>query len=120
MNKKYRYDKATDSVVEVTPDAPDHTLPMVERAWEKPLASEAMGVNPQHIPLQMQEDQLLGVGGTPYTEDGRPYFTSKRKHAEYMKAHGFHHRSKVRGKRLTNEIDRTLLQRLLERFSSKE
>ena len=117
MTRKFRYDATKDEVVEVIEG---EKLPVFSRAWEKEFHSEALAENPKNLKWLKEEDQRLGVGDTNYDESGRPVFTSKRKWEAYKKAHGYYDRGTVRGKRLTNEVDATILKRLIERFSSKE
>jgi hypothetical protein len=106
--------KPGDPIPQMPPE--EQVGPMVNRAWEKEFHSETLAENPKNLKWLKQLDEQLGVGDTKYDPEGRPVFTSKRKWDLYKKAHGYHDRGVVRGKKLTNEIDGSILKRLMERF----
>ena len=86
MNRRYRYDKATDSIVEV--GAIGNTEGIVAGK-----AYESLGyVDESEIPGAKELDRQLGLGDVEY-RDCAPYFTSSRDWEKYAKAHGFVNKS---------------------------
>jgi len=85
-------------------------------AWSKPLHCESLAVKPEHVKFQRVLDEECGVGGTHYDQNGSPVFESPGKYADYMRAHGYHHRSTITNKTLYHTISGSLLQRVIDRF----
>jgi hypothetical protein len=62
--------------------------PYVSRAWEKPLESEALAVDPRHVEFEKQIDAEQGLR-VDYDGHGRPVFTSRQQRNEYVRAKGY-------------------------------
>lgn len=62
--------------------------PYASRAWEKPLVSEALAVQAEHVPFERQLDAELGLT-VDYAPDGSPVFTSRQQRNEYVRAKGY-------------------------------
>ena len=86
MTRKFRYDPATDSVVEVGSSLP----PRKASAWAKPMHCEALAVEPEHIEFARQDDASKGLGDTEYDRKGCPVFYSQSSYDRYKKSHGYY------------------------------
>lgn len=63
-------------------------VPYVSRAWERPLESEALAVDPRHVHFEQQLDAEVGLR-VGYDQHGRPVFTSREQRNEYVRAKGY-------------------------------
>lgn len=114
MTRRFRYDAATDSVVEA--NAPGK--PRKAGAWAKPKHCEALAVEPEHVPYERQLDQEQGLGDVEYDKSGAPVFYSQGKYDAYVKAKGYVNKTSGRGVttgKSNAAVDSTLLKRILER-----
>lgn len=57
----------------------------------KPLASDALAVNPRQIPAAMADARKKGFN-LDFTPDGRPVFTSSSQFKRYARRSGFDHK----------------------------
>lgn len=66
--------------------------PAVSRAWEKPMACEALAVDPLEVKFERQLDAEQGLN-VQYNRDGAPIFTSRSERNAYVRAKGFYDRN---------------------------
>lgn len=67
-----------------------------QHAGNYPMASYAVGINPDEVPEQRKLDEAAGVK-TDYTAGGDPIFTSRGHRKQYLKHVGFHDRNSYDG-----------------------
>lgn len=60
-------------------------------AWERPLTSESLAVDPSRVGEAMKLDERLGVQ-VRYDRLGRPMYHSRSERAKHIAAHGLHDR----------------------------
>lgn len=114
MTRRYRYDAATDSVIEVGNPLPERKA----GAWAKPKACDTLAVEPEHVQFEKQLDQEQGLGDVEYNREGAPVFYSQGKYDEYVRAKGYVNKTSGRGVKSGKSnfaVDGTLLKRILER-----
>jgi hypothetical protein len=61
------------------------------RPWSKPLASEALAVNPKQIKEAVEDARVKGVP-TDFDGAGRPLFRDRKHRRQYMQVYGFYDR----------------------------
>ena len=103
MSRRFRYDPATDSVVEVGKPA------AVTQDW-KQLHSEAMAFDGSEQEAK-RIDAMVGAPPVDYDKLGRPVFNDRSTYDKYLKAHGYV--NKTSGK--CQVISGADLQRAMER-----
>jgi hypothetical protein len=67
-------------------------VPLVNRAWSKPITPEAAGVHPSQVAAAMEHDRRMGVP-TDYTSDGKPIIKSAEHYRKYLRANGLFDRA---------------------------
>ena len=87
MKRRYRYDPATDSVIEVGQQPPRI------RPWGTPLHCESMAVEPQELAAAKKLDRDIGAPHVEYDGNGCPVFNDKSTYNRYLKAHGWVNRA---------------------------
>ena len=80
-SRRFRYDPATDSVVEV------RVAGSATQDW-KPLHCEAMAFEGSEREAQ-RIDSLVGAPSVSYDGLGRPIFNDRSTYDRYLKAHGY-------------------------------
>lgn len=60
----------------------------INTAWSNPLASDAVGVNPDQIPEAIEHSRKIGVP-IEFNRDGQALFTSRGHRKRYCEAIGF-------------------------------
>lgn len=64
-------------------------VPMVSRAYEKPLVSVSCGVHPEEVDAAREEAREAGLTGVDFDKDGMARFSSREQRRRYLKFRGY-------------------------------